>query len=88
MVVEAHKLYLSAGAQSITTSNYAVQPNYFTLEYGNNFDWSLISKYATIAGKLASQARDESGRKDASTNRKSQIYGIAGVQQAQKLSGH
>jgi len=65
LVVEAHKLYLSAGAQSITTSNYAVQPNYFTLEYGNDFDWSLISKYATLAGKLASQARDESGRKDA-----------------------
>lgn len=64
MVISAHAEYIAAGADAITTNNFAVQPTY----YRKAFDaerWSdLLKEHTRLAAHLARQARDRCGRPD------------------------
>ncbi|NKB42158.1 MAG: hypothetical protein GKR86_14185, partial [Ilumatobacter sp.] len=53
-VVEAHRNFIQAGAQVITTNNYAVVPYHHTPEF---FD-ARGSELTTLAGRLARTAAD------------------------------
>ncbi len=58
MVVALHREYIDAGAQIIITSSYSTIPSYLQAEgLENEFEF-----YTSLAGKLARQAADESGK--------------------------
>lgn len=59
-VVDVHKKYIKAGASSITTCNYPVQPRYYSRVYGNGPELSQkIVEHTRIAAQLAVKARDD-----------------------------
>mmetsp|Transcript_100968 Transcript_100968/g.261403 ORF Transcript_100968/g.261403 Transcript_100968/m.261403 type:complete len:343 (-) Transcript_100968:192-1220(-) len=61
MVVDAHAKYIAAGADAITTNNYAVQPCYYRKAFGDEWEEKLKA-HSQLAAKLARKARDGSGR--------------------------
>lgn len=61
MVVDAHAKYIAAGADAITTNNYAVQPCYYRKAFGEEWEEKLKA-HTKLAAQLARQARKQSGR--------------------------
>jgi len=56
IVIAAHMDYIRAGCCTITTNNYAVQPNYYRRAFAN--DWEArIRKDTELAARLAVKAR-------------------------------
>lgn len=61
MVVDAHARYIAAGADAITTNNYAVQPCYYRKAFGEEWE-AKLKAHTKLAAQLARKARDGSGR--------------------------
>merc|ERR1712216_173477 len=60
MVIDAHKKYIDAGADMITTNNYTVVPGYYRKAFD---DWEeRIPKDAATAARLAVEARRQCNR--------------------------
>jgi S-methylmethionine-dependent homocysteine/selenocysteine methylase len=54
-VIDAHRQYIEAGCDMITTNNYTVQPHYYRKVFD---DWEArIPKDAAVAARLACEAR-------------------------------
>ena len=64
MVLDAHKQYIEAGADAITTCNYAAQPNYFARVFSEEEVMPNIIKCTRVAINIALQARAESNKRD------------------------
>lgn len=56
LVVDAHRQYIEAGADAITTNNYAVQPTYYQRVYGDATEQKIVD-HTKVAVELAVQAR-------------------------------
>jgi len=61
-VVKAHADYINAGADAITTNNFAVQPYYYRKAFDHGSWTQKLVEHTKLSAKLARQARDESGR--------------------------
>lgn len=61
-IVSAHKDYINAGADFITTSNYSVTPTFYTDYYQDPIVATFkVVEHSILAAKLADKARNESG---------------------------
>jgi S-methylmethionine-dependent homocysteine/selenocysteine methylase len=61
-VVRAHVEYIKAGADYITTNNFAVQPGYYRQAFDASCWSQKLVEHTKLSAKLARQARDESGQ--------------------------
>lgn len=57
-VVEVHKLFIAAGAQTITTNNYGVQPGYYRRAFPDSWE-ERIKVDTAIAVRLAVEAKQD-----------------------------
>jgi S-methylmethionine-dependent homocysteine/selenocysteine methylase len=62
LVVEAHADFIAKGSQAITTSNYGVQPNYYSRVFEADEVEKKIAEHTEVAAKLARKAVEESGK--------------------------
>lgn len=63
IVVKAHKEFIEAGAEVITTANYAIMPYYYMKYFGPSVYAEKIKEHTLIAVQLARRAIKESGKK-------------------------
>jgi S-methylmethionine-dependent homocysteine/selenocysteine methylase len=61
-VVQAHAEYIRAGADVITTNNFAVQPGYYRKAFSESEWESKMIQHTRLSAQLAKKARDECGR--------------------------
>jgi len=62
MVISAHVDYIAAGADYITTNNYAVQPFYYRKAFAGDRWEDKLAEHSKLSAELARQARDAAGR--------------------------
>jgi S-methylmethionine-dependent homocysteine/selenocysteine methylase len=62
LVVEAHADFIAKGAEMVTTSNYGVQPNYYSRVFEKDEVEKKVAEHTEVAAKLTRKAVEESGK--------------------------